>query len=265
MKSSSADGAVTAAEAQAVESTVEPGPVDESTRAVEAGVGDADDAGNADHADDAGDAGDAGDADHADDAGDADDADHAGDAGAPPAEAATEAATEPPAEAAGQTAGPGPGRPWRRWVAAAVLAVLLAVSGYEGWLLFDRHQRDAAAAQALAAAEKYTLALTSVDPNAIDKNFAEVLDGATGEFKRMYTESSEQLRQLLIENKAAAHGTVIDAAVKSATKTRVEVVLFVDQSVSNKAAPGPQIDRSRILMTMEKVDGRWLAAKVDMP
>jgi Mce-associated membrane protein len=152
-----------------------------------------------------------------------------------------------------------------RWVAAAVLALGLIGAAYEGWLLFAHHQREVAAAQALDAAEKYTLVLTGVDPGAIDQNFAEVLDGATGEFKNMYAASSEQLRQLLIENKAAAHGTVVESAVKSATKNKVEVLLFVDQSVSNKASPQAKIDRSRIVMTMEKVNGRWLAAKVDMP
>ncbi|MGV0625694.1 Mce protein [Mycolicibacter minnesotensis] len=153
----------------------------------------------------------------------------------------------------------------RRRIAVAVLALGLIGAAWEGWLLFANHQRTEAAAQALDAAERYSLVLTGVDPAAIDKNFAEVLDGATGEFKDLYSASSEQLRQLLIENKAAAHGTVIDSAVKSADKNSVEVLLFIDQSVSNKAAPRVQIDRSRIVMTMEKVNGRWLAAKVEMP
>ncbi|OBI06422.1 hypothetical protein A5715_20525 [Mycolicibacter heraklionensis] len=146
-----------------------------------------------------------------------------------------------------------------------MLALGVIGAGYEGWLLYAHHQRTVAAAQALETAEKYTLALTSVDPAAIDQNFAEIIDGATGEFKDVYSASSEQLRQLLIENKASAHGTVIDSAVKSATKNKVEVLLFVDQAVSNKALSQPQIDRSRIVITMEKVNGRWLAAKVDMP
>ncbi|WP_372451314.1 Mce protein [Mycolicibacter acidiphilus] len=153
----------------------------------------------------------------------------------------------------------------RSWLAVAVLALGVIVASYEGWLLYAQHERAVAAAQALEAAERYTLTLTGVNPDDIDKNFAEVLDGATGEFKEMYAKSSEQLRRLLIENRATAHGTVVDAAVSSATKKRVEVLLFVDQAVSNKASPEPQIDRSRIVMTMEKVGGRWLAAKVDMP
>lgn len=152
-----------------------------------------------------------------------------------------------------------------RWGAVITLAVAVSGAGYEGWLLFEHHQKDVAAAQALAAAEKYILTLTSVDTNAIDKNFTDVLDGSTGEFKDMYTKSSAQLRQTLIDNKAAAHGSVVDAAVQSATEDKVDVVLFVDQSVSNGSAPAPQVDRSRVKMTMEKVDGRWLASKVELP
>lgn len=152
-----------------------------------------------------------------------------------------------------------------RWIAAAVIAAVLTGAGYEGWLLYQHHRQDVAAAQALDAAKKYMITLTSVDTNAIDKNFTDVLDGSTGEFKDMYTKSSAQLRQALIDNRAAAHGTVVESAVKSATTDKVEVVLFVDQSVSNAAAPQPQLDRSRVNMTMQKVDGRWLASKVDLP
>ncbi|KLO39367.1 hypothetical protein ABW17_20240 [Mycobacterium nebraskense] len=152
-----------------------------------------------------------------------------------------------------------------RVFAAAVLATGVTAAGYEGWLVFQHHEEDAAAGEALDAAKKYILTLTSVDTNAIDKNFTDVLDGSTGEFKDMYTKSSAQLRQALIDNKAAAHGIVVDAAVKSATPHKVEVVLFVDQSVSNAATALPQLDRSRVTMTMEKVDGRWLASKVELP
>lgn len=175
--------------------------------------------------------------------------------------------TDKAAEGEGETLRPRKRRRIKlvRAIAAGILAAVLATAGYEGWLLFEQHQKDVAAAQALDAAKKYILALTSVDTNAIDKNFAEVLDGSTGEFKDMYTKSSAQLRQTLIDNKGAAHGNVVDAAVRSATEDKVEVVLFVDQSVSNGAAPAPQLDRSRVKITMEKVDGRWLASKVELP
>ena len=73
--------------------------------------------------------------------------------------------------------------------------------------------------------------MTSIDSNKVDENFNQVLDGATGEFKDMYSQSSMQLRQLLIDNKAAAHGVVVESAIQSETKDKVVVLLFVDQSV----------------------------------
>ncbi len=66
-----------------------------------------------------------------------------------------------------------------------------------------------------------------------------MLDGATGEFKDMYTQSSVQLRQLLIDNKASAHGVVVDSAIQSESTNKVVVLVFIDQTVANSAAPRP--------------------------
>ena len=156
-----------------------------------------------------------------------------------------------------------------RWVtrgaAALAIAAALAGVGYGGWLMYQQHQDGVAARDAQHSAEKYAAVLTSIDTNAIDQNFADVLDGSTGEFKDMYSKSSTQLRQLLLDNKAAAHGTVLESAVQSVTPDRVVVLLFVDQSITNAQVPDPRVDRSRIKMTMDKVDGRWLASKVELP
>jgi Mce-associated membrane protein len=152
----------------------------------------------------------------------------------------------------------------RRSIGVLLLSAALIAAGCEGWLLLQKHRTVVAATQALDAAQAFTRALTTIDQDRIDQNFTDVTNGATGEFKNMYTAASAQLRGALIENHASAQGTVIDAAVKSATVDRVEVVLFVDQSVRNSASPAPQLDRSRVTITMQHVDGRWLASKVDL-
>lgn len=160
-------------------------------------------------------------------------------------------------------------RKWRRPVLrgalAAAFVVLLAAVGFLGWKLWQDDQVTRASEQAQATAVQYAQILTSIDSAKVDENFDAVLDGATGEFKDMYSKSSVELRQLLIDNKAAAHGVVVESAVQSASKDKVVVLLFVDQSVSNSAVPDPRIDRSRIKMTMENVDGRWRASKVELP
>jgi Mce-associated membrane protein len=150
-------------------------------------------------------------------------------------------------------------------VAGGILFVAaLGLSGFLGWQLKQQHDTAAAGDAALAVARSYAVTLTSVDTKDIDQNFAQVLDGATGEFKDMYSQSATQLRQVLIDNKAVSHGTVVDAALKSTTKTKVEVLLFVDQSITNAVNPEPRIDRNRVEMTMELVDNRWLASKLEI-
>lgn len=153
----------------------------------------------------------------------------------------------------------------RRVLLGALIVALLAGSGFLGWQAWQKHQIEVALRDGQAAAVRYAQVLTSIDSNNVDQNFAEVLNGASGEFKDMYSQSSAQLRQLLLDNKATAHGVVIDSAVKSATADKVVVLMFVDQTVANKAAPDPRIDRSRVRMTMEKVDGGWRASKVELP
>jgi Mce-associated membrane protein len=159
-------------------------------------------------------------------------------------------------------------RPWRQYLRRSILPLLLiaslAVSGFLGWQQWQEHQVKLAGQQAQQAAIAYAQVLTSIDSNKVDENFRQVLDGATGEFKDMYTQSSVQLRQLLIDNKASAHGVVIDSAIQSESTNKVVVLVFIDQTVANSAAPDPRIDRSRIKMTMEKVDGRWRASKVQL-
>ncbi|OBE99663.1 tetratricopeptide repeat protein [Mycobacterium sp. 852002-10029_SCH5224772] len=159
-------------------------------------------------------------------------------------------------------------RPWKQYLRRGILPLLLvaslAVSGFLGWRQWQEHQVKLAGEQAQQAAVAYAQVLTSIDSNKVDENFRQVLDGATGEFKDMYTQSSVKLRQLLIDNKATAHGVVVDSAIQSESTNKVVVLVFIDQTVTNTAAPDPRIDRSRIKMTMEKVDGRWRASKVQL-
>lgn len=160
-------------------------------------------------------------------------------------------------------------RPWKRYaliaLVVAVYAGAFATAAALGWKLWDEHTVNQAGKAAEQTAINYAQVLTSIDSNQVDQNFAAVLGGATGEFKDTYTKASGQLRQLLIDNKATAHGIVVDSAIQSETKDRVVVLLMVDQTVSNATRPDGRVDRSRMKMTMEKVDGRWLASKIELP
>ena len=160
----------------------------------------------------------------------------------------------------------------RRWarrarvvLIAMIVACVLAGVGALGWTVWQQRQITRASHDAQQAAIEYAQVLTSIDSGKVDQNFTDVLNGATGEFKDMYSQASVELRQLLVDNKASAHGVVVDSAVQSASPDKVVVLLFVDQSITNTNVPDPRIDRSRVKMTMEKVDNRWRASKVELP
>lgn len=160
-------------------------------------------------------------------------------------------------------------RPWKRYARIALVVAVyvgaVGLAGGLGWQLWDEHAVSQAGQAAERTAVNYAQVLTSIDSNQVDQNFSAVLDGATGEFKDTYTKASAQLRQLLIDNKAAAHGTVVASAIQSQTKNKVVVLLMVDQTVSNAVRPDGRVDRSRMKVTMENVGGRWLASKVELP
>jgi Mce-associated membrane protein len=160
-------------------------------------------------------------------------------------------------------------RPRKRRVriALAVTAYVCAfvAAAALGWQLWCEHTVSAAGEAAKEAAITYAQVLTSIDSDHVDQNFADVLNGSTGDFKDMYTKASVQLRQLLIDDKATAHGVVVESAIQTETTDKVVVLLMVDQTVTNAARPDSRVDRNRMKMTMEKVDDRWLASKVELP
>lgn len=149
-------------------------------------------------------------------------------------------------------------------VLGVVLVLAIAAAVAFGVLLQQRAATDRAGQQALATAKAYAVTVTTYDYQNLDRNFADVLDGATGEFKDQYNGASQTLRQLISNAKATAKGTVLGAGISSASTDQVEVAVFVDQAITNAATAQPRIDRNRVLMTLTPHDGRWLVSKLEL-
>lgn len=156
------------------------------------------------------------------------------------------------------------------WLGAAVVVAVLAAAGYGGWQVYQQRQVDTASRQAVEAAHKYMHTLLNFDSDndvdAIDSNMDTLLQGSTGAYRDLYAKSRDKLLAVQVNDNATARGVVVETVVKAATKDKVVVVMLVDQAVTNRADPDdPDIDRSRIRMTLDKVDGKWLVSRMEVP
>lgn len=157
-------------------------------------------------------------------------------------------------------------RPYRAVIIglSTLLVAAMAAAGFLGWKVQRDNEIDQAATQALAVGQQYAVTLTSIDAAHIDRDFAAIDAGATGAFKQMYAQSAVQLQPLLVQAQSVSKGRVLSASVQSASRERVVLMMFVDAEVTNTTTTGPRVDRSRILMTLDDVDGRWLTSNVEI-
>jgi Mce-associated membrane protein len=142
-------------------------------------------------------------------------------------------------------------------VASLLLSLFLLIRG-------PGEESDGGRAELLGVAETYAINLSSYDYAKLDQDFARVLDTATGEFKDQYQVAKESLREAIVKFRGKATGTVLARAVLSFGGGQAQVILFVDQTVTNANTAQPRIDRLRMRMGLEKHSGRWLINKLDL-
>lgn len=116
----------------------------------------------------------------------------------------------------------------------------------------------------VAVAETYAVNLTTYDHARLDEDFARVMEVATGQFRTEYEVAQQSLRELIVKFRGKATGTVLARAVLGLDDGKGEVLLFVDQTVTNSNTEQPKIDRLRMRMGLEKQSGRWMINKLDL-
>jgi Mce-associated membrane protein len=169
---------------------------------------------------------------------------------------------------AGPTPPAAPAQPTRRWrLAAWTLAValvgVLVAAGVFARQSFDQAQLETARQQALAAARQATVDFVSISATTIDRDLQRIADHATGQFKDEFTQDMSQVRTAVVDNKVDSHGTVVRAAVVSASRTSAVVLVAVDATVKNASAPDGRLSHYRIRVSLAVQSGRWLVSKLD--
>jgi Mce-associated membrane protein len=144
------------------------------------------------------------------------------------------------------------------------LALLLAATaGYLKWV--DSTVRDAelARAQSVQAAVDSTVAMLSYRPDTVTQNLAAALDRMTGSFRGSYASlTHDVVIPGATQRQISAVATVPAAAAVSATQTHAVVLLYVNQTTT-MGSDSPTDTASRVKVTLEKVNDRWLISQFD--
>ncbi|WP_328507277.1 hypothetical protein [Streptomyces sp. NBC_00391] len=142
-------------------------------------------------------------------------------------------------------------------VLTTALSVWLAV-GLSGQRAAEQRRQDV-----LAAARQSALNFTSLDYRNYDRDSGNVLKSATGDFKEQFAAQTEQLTELVAENKSVSEGQVLEAGIVRSGARSARVLVVADSKVTNTAVPDGEARTYRLQLDLVLKDGRWLTSDVE--
>ncbi|WP_431956305.1 hypothetical protein [Nocardia lijiangensis] len=154
--------------------------------------------------------------------------------------------------------------------ARAALAVALGAAVASTGYFFVQNQDNKALLEAheeaRTAACAYAPVLANYDAKNLDAYFAAVLDGATGDWKKQFDDTSRELKEVLTQGEVVSKANDVQCAVKSGDETSAEAIVVIGQTITSVGTQGkPAPGQLSMVMRMAKVDGKWLVNKVNSP
>lgn len=137
------------------------------------------------------------------------------------------------------------------------IVVALAGAGAGWWADRSAARRDAAVRAALATSTAAAQAIFSYDYRSFDTSVANGRSFVTGGFADEYGQTTAALKNTAVAEKAVVRAAVSAAGVVSATRDRVELLLFLNQYRRNANIDGEKVDQNRVVITMVPVHGDW--------
>jgi Mce-associated membrane protein len=159
------------------------------------------------------------------------------------------------------------GMRWARVVAYGLLpglALVLAMgAGYLKWGNSSVRDSQVAASESVRVATEATVAMLSYRPDTVEKELGAARDQLTGELRDSYTSLTHDVVIPGSKQKQISAVAAVPAAASvSASQNHAVALVFVDQTVTVGSDP-PTNTASRVRVTLDKVDGRWLVAGFD--
>ena len=160
------------------------------------------------------------------------------------------------------------GKKW--FVLALALATVAAIVALVvvGWgqlrTYVDNRDADNAGSEAVEAASDQVVAMLGYDYETAESTLPESADGLTGDFRDEYLKLVEaSIIPGAKEKNLTVRVSVQGAAVIEESKDSVDLLMFVNQVTTSKDNPQAVTSGSRLLVTTERVDDRWLVSSLE--
>lgn len=157
----------------------------------------------------------------------------------------------------------GPGARIPRRGMAALLAALLALTGWLGWRDLQTRRAERARADMVQSARDGAIALTTIDHRRVDDDVARILEASTGGFREDFAQKAESFKQAARAAESTSVGTVTEAGVESVDGAEGRVLVALTVMASNRGQPAEQPKAWRTRITVVKDDGRFKVAAVE--
>ncbi|WP_229911113.1 hypothetical protein [Streptomyces aurantiogriseus] len=154
----------------------------------------------------------------------------------------------------------------RRALSAGLVAATVLTTALSVWLGFEVHEQRAAEQRrqdVLAAARQSALNFTSLDYRHYERDSGNVLQGATGDFKKQFAAQTEELTKLVTGNKSVSEGQVLEAGIVRSDARSARVLVVADSKVTNTAVPEGEARTYRLQLDLVLEGGRWLTSDVE--
>lgn len=151
----------------------------------------------------------------------------------------------------------------RSGAVAFVVLALLAFSGERALAWQDARDRAADEKAATAAATAEVEGLIDISGSTSADDMAQLLDGATADFRSELEAQADRLQKALADNEVEATGDAVSAGVVKLAGDRATVIVAAVGSVKNKQTADAEPRNYRLRVDLLRSDDRWLVSGLE--
>ncbi|MGV9819291.1 h domain protein [Nocardia xishanensis] len=143
---------------------------------------------------------------------------------------------------------------------ALAAVIVLVINGFGYWS--DR-QEERARQDAVTAADRAVSAMFSYDYGSVDTELPKAADNLSADFREDYLKLiSQAIAPGAKEKQLTVKATTQASGVVSADRDHAVVLLYLNQVTTSKESPQGTTTGSRVRVTLDKTDDRWLVDSV---